>query len=55
VKCTISNEDIAEQDLQVHIVGKYNEQISPWKYIIALQKRLEQIEANIEKSHGPTG
>ena len=25
------------------------------EYIIALQKKIEEIESNIEKSHGPNG
>jgi hypothetical protein len=39
-----------------HFIDHHEDiQIGMAEYIVALQKRLEEIERNIEKSHGPMG
>ena len=53
MKCLICDEDLTERDLSTHIVAKHEGYHNPWKYILMMQKRLEEIERNIEKSHGP--
>jgi hypothetical protein len=53
MKCLICDEDLADRDFSTHIVTKHDGHHNPWKYIMIIQKRLERIEHNIEKSHGP--
>jgi hypothetical protein len=55
MKCLICDEDLAENDFSTHINDKHDGRHNPWKYIMIMQKRLEQVEHHIEKSHGPMG
>jgi hypothetical protein len=32
---------------------KHDGVLNPWKYIIAIQEKLDEIEANIDKLRGP--
>jgi hypothetical protein len=55
MKCLICEETVEEEHFSSHVNTKHDGTISPWKYIIAIQKRIELIEHNLEKSHGPMG
>jgi hypothetical protein len=55
MQCLICDKDIAEKDFPMHVNTKHDGRANPWKYIMIIQKRLEEIEQNIEKSHGPIG
>ncbi len=55
MKCLICDKDIAEKDFPMLVNTKHDGRANPWKYIMTIQKRLEEIEQNIEKSHGPIG
>jgi hypothetical protein len=50
MKCAICEKDLSESDLIGHI--KLEHGGTP-EYLVVLQKRLEKIESNLEKSHGP--
>jgi hypothetical protein len=53
MKCLICNEGIAERDFPFHVNIKHDGVVNPWKYIIAIQEKLDEIEANIDKLRGP--
>jgi hypothetical protein len=53
MKCLICNEGIAERDFPSHVNIKHDGVVNPWKYIIAIQEKLDEIEANIDKLRGP--
>ncbi|HEU4443394.1 MAG TPA: hypothetical protein VFR94_01840 [Nitrososphaeraceae archaeon] len=53
MKCLVCEEDVEEEHFYSHVNTKHEGNISPWKYIVAMQKRLERVKHHIEKSHGP--
>jgi hypothetical protein len=55
MKCLICSEDIEDMDFKTHVNDKHDGRNNPWKYIMILQKRIEDIQHNVEKSHGPMG
>lgn len=55
MKCLICDEDLAESDFSRHVNDKHDGRHNPWRYIMIMQKRLEERERIIEKSHGPMG
>jgi hypothetical protein len=55
MKCLICSEDIADRDFPTHVNIKHDGRNNPWNYIMLIQKRLEEIQHNLEKSHGPMG
>ena len=50
MKCAICEKDLSESDLIGHI--KLEHGGNP-EYLVVLQKRIEKLESNVEKSHGP--
>jgi hypothetical protein len=58
MKCILCgmNFDDSVRAVHDHFIDHHEDiQTGTAQYIIALQKRLEGIERNIEKSHGPMG
>ena len=55
MKCLICDEDVFEENFLAHVNTKHIGTADSWKYIIAIQKKLEEMQSNIEMSHGPKG
>ena len=50
------NIEYSARNVHDHFIDHHEDiQTGMAEYIIALQKKIEEIESNIEKSHGPNG
>lgn len=53
MKCAICDKDLSEDELEAHIKDSHDGRQSCYPYILALQKKLEELERTVEISHGP--
>jgi hypothetical protein len=53
MNCALCDKDLSEDDLETHIGDLHDGRRSCYPYILALQKKLEELEQTIEMSHGP--
>jgi hypothetical protein len=52
LKCVLCNEDFPESQLEEHVIREHGGHISPYKYIFALQKKIEDLENKVQQHHG---
>jgi hypothetical protein len=50
MKCAICEKDLSGDNLIGHIKLEHGDYL---EYLVVLQKRIEKLESNVEKSHGP--
>ena len=50
MKCAICEKDLSGGNLIGHIKLEHDDYL---EYLVVLQKRIEKLESNVEKSHGP--
>ncbi|HZA62715.1 MAG TPA: hypothetical protein VE573_07580 [Nitrososphaeraceae archaeon] len=50
MKCAICEKDLSESNLIGHLKLEHDDYL---EYLVVLQKRIEKLESNVEKSHGP--
>ena len=53
MNCALCDEDLSEDELEAHIKDLHDGRQSCYPYILALQKKLEELERTVETSHGP--
>lgn len=53
MNCALCGKDLSKDELERHIEDLHDGHQSCYPYILALQKKLEELERTVEISHGP--